>query len=63
MQYIADVAGGQGMLSRILRKKDNYDCEVVDPRGYVLKGVPNRAEEFDAETADYYDLVIGLHAA
>lgn len=30
---------------------------------YVLKGVPNRAEEFDAETADYYDLVIGLHAA
>ena len=53
MQYIADVAGGQGMLSRILRKKYNYDCEVVDPRGYVLKGVPNRAEEFDAETADY----------
>ena len=62
VRYIADVAGGQGMLSRILRKKYNYDCEVVDPRGYVLKGVPNRAEEFVAETADYYDLVIGLHA-
>ncbi len=62
VRYIADVAGGQGMLSRILRKKYNYDCEVVDPRGYVLKGVPNRAEEFAAETADYYDLVIGLHA-
>ena len=46
VHYIADVAGGQGMLSRILRKKYNYDSEVVDPRGYVLKGVPNRAEEF-----------------
>ena len=62
VHYIADVAGGQGMLSRILRKKYNYDSEVVDPRGYVLKGVPNRAEEFAAGTADYYDLIIGLHA-
>jgi hypothetical protein len=34
----------------------------VDPRGYVLQGVPNRAGEFAAGTADYYDLIIGLHA-
>ena len=26
IQHIADVAGGQGMLCRILRKKYNYDC-------------------------------------
>jgi hypothetical protein len=61
VQYMADVAGGQGMLTRILRKKYNYECEVVDPRGWTLKGVPNRAEEFDANRADYYDLIIGLH--
>ena len=34
----------------------------MDPRGYVLKRVPNRAEEFAAGTADYYDLIIGLRA-
>jgi hypothetical protein len=62
ISYIADVAGGQGMLTRILNKKYNYECEVVDPRGWVLKGVPNRAEEFDSSGADYYDLVLGLHA-
>ena len=45
-----------------LAQEYNYDSEVVDPRGYVLKGVPNRAEEFAAGTADYYDLIIGLHA-
>jgi len=61
VQYIADVAGGQGMLTRILNKKYNYACEVVDPRGWVLKGVPNRPEEFDPTTATYYDLIIGLH--
>ena len=61
VQYIADVAGGQGMLSRVLRKKYNYDCEVVDPRGWTLKGIPNRAEEFGAGMADYYDLIVGLH--
>jgi len=61
VQYIADVAGGQGMLTRILNKQYNYQCEVIDPRGWVLKGVPNRAEEFDPRMAEYYDLVIGLH--
>ena len=61
VRYIADVAGGQGMLSRILRKKYNYDAEVVDPRGYTLKGVPGHAVELDASFADYYDLIIGLH--
>jgi hypothetical protein len=55
------VAGGQGMLSRILRKKYNYDCEVVDPRGWTLKGVPGREVEFDPAAAAYYDLIVGLH--
>lgn len=61
IRYIADVAGGQGMLCRILRKKHNYVCEVVDPRGWTLKGVPNRAVEFDPSQAGYYDLIVGLH--
>lgn len=62
LRYLADVAGGRGMLCRILRKRYNYDCEVVDPRGWPLNGVPNRAEDFDPSMADYYDLIIGLHA-
>lgn len=61
IDYIADVAGGQGMLTRILNKKYNYTCEVVDPRGWVLKGVPNRKQEFDPTMASYYDLIVGLH--
>ena len=60
INYIADVAGGQGMLSRMLNKR-GYASEVIDPRGYTLKGVPSRAEEYTAAMADYYDLVIGLH--
>jgi len=62
VRYLADVAGGQGMLCRLLRKKYNYDCEVVDPRGYTLQGVPNRSVDFDPAMADYYDLIISLHA-
>jgi hypothetical protein len=61
ISYIADVAGGQGMLSRVLMKKYNYESEVVDPRGNPLKGVSNRAVEFTSDLASYYDLVIGLH--
>jgi hypothetical protein len=61
VRYIADVAGGQGSLTRILRKKYNYECEVVDPRGWVLRGVSNREMEFDPENASFYDLVLGLH--
>jgi len=61
VRYIADVAGGQGMLCRILRKKYHYDCEVIDPRGWTLKGVPGRAVELDPSVADYYDLIVGLH--
>src|SRR5437868_976278 len=60
IKYIADVAGGQGMLSRILNKR-GYECEVIDPRGWTLKGVPSRQEEYKSDMADYYDLVIGLH--
>jgi hypothetical protein len=61
VRYIADVAGGQGMLCRILRKKYNYECEVVDPRGWTLKGVPSQAVELDPVIAGYYDLIVGLH--
>ena len=61
VEYVADVAGGRGMLARILSKKYNYTCEVVDPRGWVLKGVASRQEEFDPQLAAYYDLVVGLH--
>lgn len=61
IKYIADVAGGQGMLTRILNKKYNYDCEVIDPRHYQVVGVRNRACEYKSEMASYYDLIIGLH--
>jgi len=61
VRYIADVAGGQGMLTRILRKRHNYDSEVVDPRGWTLRGVPAQGKDFDPARAAYYDLVIGLH--
>ncbi len=60
-RYVADVAGGQGLLARILIKRHNLECEVIDPRGWVLKGVPNRPETFLASMAPYYDLVAGLH--
>jgi len=49
------------MLARILNKKYNYTCEVVDPRGWVLRGVPNRKVEFEPAMASYYDLIVGLH--
>jgi hypothetical protein len=61
VRYIADVAGGQGMLSRVLRKRYNYECEVVDPRGWTLKGVPNRPTQLEPSEAGYYDLIVGLH--
>ena len=60
-RYVADVAGGQGMLTRILRKHFGFEAEVIDPRGWTLKGVPARTEEYDASMADYYDLIVGLH--
>lgn len=61
IRYIADVAGGQGLLSRILNKKYNYESEVIDPRGYTLKGVPNRVCEYTSDMSGYYDLIVGLH--
>lgn len=60
-KYIADVAGGQGMLARFLNKKYNFDAEVIDPRGYTLVGVKNRKEEYTTDMAGYYDLIIGIH--
>lgn len=61
VHYIADVAGGQGMLCRILRKKYNYECELLDPRTRALKGVPRGAETLDHSMAEYFDLIVGLH--
>ncbi len=61
IKYIADVAGGQDMLSRILRKKFNYEAEVIDPRGYSLVGVPSIQKEYTQDMADIYDLIVGLH--
>ena len=61
IKYIADVAGGQGMLSRILNKKYNYESEVIDPRHYQVVGVNNRECEYKSDMADFYDLIIGLH--
>jgi len=61
IRYIADVAGGQGMLCRILRKKFNYECEVIDPRGWTLRGVPGRITELDPSDTAFYDLIVGLH--
>ena len=60
VKYIADVAGGKGYLSRILSKK-NYHCELIEPREKVVNGVKHRQEQFRADMADYYDLLIGLH--
>lgn len=61
VRYVADVGGGQGMLARLLGKKHQLECEVVDPRGWTLKGVPSRPQEYTADLADFYDLIIGLH--
>ena len=61
VRHVADVAGGRGMLARILRKKYNYVAEVVDPRGWALVGVAQRACAFASSAADYYDLIVGLH--
>ena len=60
-EYIADVAGGKGLLTRALSKKGNFVCELIDPRKTVLKGVRHRTEQFRSGMADYYDLLIGLH--
>lgn len=57
----ADVAGGQGMLARLLTKQHNVESDVIDPRGWVLRGVASRAEEYRASMADFYDVVVGLH--
>jgi len=60
-KYVADVAGGKGLLTRVLSKRGNFICELIDPRKTVLKGIRHRTEQFRAEMADYYDLLIGLH--
>lgn len=60
-RYVADVAGGQGMLSRRLSKRHGYDCEVIDPRGWALKGVSSREQHYSSDMAEFYDLIVGLH--
>ena len=61
VRYIADVAGGQGLLTRILNKKYNFQAEVIDPRGFRLKGVPGQECLYTADMANFYDLIVGLH--
>ncbi|MDR1669613.1 MAG: hypothetical protein LBR76_06620 [Oscillospiraceae bacterium] len=61
VNYIADVAGGQGLLSRVLNKRYNYRSEVIDPRGFTLKGVPSVKAEYTPDMAGFYDLIVGLH--
>ena len=61
VRTVADVAGGQGMLARILAKRYGYTVEVVDPRPFVLRGVAHRAVAFDPAEAPYYDLLVALH--
>jgi len=61
IKYIADVAGGQGMLARVLTKKYGYEASVVDPRGWALRGVEAASAVFAPEDASYYDLIVGLH--
>ena len=56
-----DVAGGQGLLARLLSKRHNVATDVVDPRGWVLRGVASRVEAYTADMAGYYDVVVGLH--
>lgn len=60
-RYIADVAGGKGILTRLLSKKKNFECDLIDPRRTVLKGIDHRSQKFDVDVADYYDLLVGLH--
>jgi len=60
-KYVADVAGGKGLLTRLLSKKGNFVCELIDPRPIVIKGIRHRHERFTADMAEYYDLLIGLH--
>ena len=60
-RYAADVAGGQGMLARLLAKRYGLECDVIDPRGWTLTGVAHREVEYTSDMADYYDLVVGLH--
>jgi len=61
IRYVADVAGGKGLLTRELSKKGNFICELIDPRPIALKGIQHLSEQFRSEMADYYDLLVGLH--
>lgn len=61
IRYVSDVAGGQGMLARVLTKKHGYEAEVVDPRGWTLRGVGAQEAAFSPHDAPYYDLIVGLH--
>ena len=52
---------GTGHARAHFSKRLGVECDVIDPRGWTLRGVSSRAEEYSAEMADYYDLVVGLH--
>jgi hypothetical protein len=61
VRFVADVAGGQGLLARELAKRHRFEVDVIDPRPGKLAGVHRRPEAFRSSMADYYDLIIGLH--
>ena len=47
--------------ARLLTKRHGYVTEVIDPRGWALRGVTARSSTFATNDATYYDLVVGLH--
>ena len=47
VEYVADVAGGKGLLTRTLSKKGNFVCELIDPRKTVLKGIASNVVEVE----------------
>jgi hypothetical protein len=58
---IADVAGGEGMLTKILSTQYHYAVHVIDPQRNAIDGVESIHADFQPHMAEKYDLVVGLH--
>ncbi|MGQ9609576.1 MAG: hypothetical protein ACUVWN_09750 [bacterium] len=48
-------------MTRILSKRRNFVCELINPRPSCIKGINHHCEIFKADMAEYYDLLVGLH--
>ncbi|MFQ6828733.1 MAG: hypothetical protein ACLRSY_03210 [Acutalibacter sp.] len=59
--HYVPMARRQGMLSRILNKKYNYQAEVIDPATTRWWACRTASARYVSDMASYYDLVIGLH--